>query len=127
MRLGYLPAAGINDRDCLASVVDEELVTAHMCLAHRALELGRPAVVLLAEGAVFVGLPLVLLLVLLPQQLQGHAGAAQFTVDVGVVGFEVTRLPRHRWAVQQGLQFFIAQCLGQRPVHVGRARSWLSR
>ena len=63
-----------------------------------------------------------LLLVFLPQQLQGHAGAAQLAVDVGVVGFEVTGLARHGWLVKPGLEFVVVQALGQCPVHAGHAR-----
>ncbi len=93
-----------------------------MALAHGAFEAPGPGLVLLAEGAVLVGLAGVLLLVLLPQQLQGDAGAAQFAMDVGVVGFEVVGLPRHGRAVQPRLQFLVVQALGQRPVHAGHAR-----
>jgi hypothetical protein len=51
----------------------------------------------------------VVLLVLLPQQLQGHAGAAQFAVDVGVIGLEVAGCPCHGRLVQTSLEFFVAQ------------------
>jgi hypothetical protein len=85
-----------------------------MGLAHGALEAPGPGLVLLTEGAVFVGVARVLLLVLLPQQLQGDAGAAQLAVDVGVVRFEVARRTRYGRAVQPRLQFLVAQGLGQR-------------
>ena len=74
-----------------------------MGLAHGALQAPGPGLVLLAEGAVLVGLTAVLLLVLLPQQLQGDTGAAQFAVDVGAVGLQVTRRAGHRWLVEPGL------------------------
>lgn len=63
-----------------------------------------------------------LLLVFLPQQLQGHTWAAQLAVDVGVVGFEVPGLARHGRFVKPGLEFLVAQALGQRPVHASHAR-----
>ena len=48
-----------------------------------------------------------------PQQLQGDAGSAQFAVDVGAVGLQVTRRAGHRWLVQPGLKLFVAQGLGR--------------
>lgn len=120
--LTYLAGAGIHNGHRLAGVVDKQLVAGLVGLAHGALEAPGPGLVLLAEGAVLVGLAAVLLLVFLPQQLQGDAGTAQLAVDVGVVGLEMPGLARHRRPVQPGLQFFVAQALGQGPVHAGHAR-----
>ena len=120
--LANLASACIHDRQALAGVVHKQLVAGLVVLAHGALQAPGPGLVLLAEGAVLVSLPGVLVLVLLPQQLQRHAGATQFPVQVGIVGLEVAGLAGHRWLVQPGLQFFVAQGLGQRPVHGGHAR-----
>ena len=119
--LAYLAAAGIHDGHRLAGVVHKQLVAGLVGLAHGALKAPDPGLVLLAEGAVFVGLARVLLLVLFPQQLQRDTGAAQFAVDVGAVGLQVAGLSRHRWLVQPGLQLLVAQALGQAPVHARHA------
>ena len=119
--LRYLAGAGVHDGHRVAGVVHKELVAGCVGLAHGTLQSPGPGLVLLAEGAVLVGLTAMLLLVLLPQQLQGHTGAAQLAVDMGVVGFEVTGLARHGWLVKPGLEFVVVQALGQRPVHAGGA------
>ena len=118
----YLASVGIHHGNGLAGVVHKELVTARVGLAHGALQAPGPGLVLLAEGAVLVRLTAVLLLVFLPQQLQGHTWAAQLAVDVGVLGFEVTGLARHGWLVKPGLEFVVVQALGRSPVHAGHAR-----
>jgi hypothetical protein len=72
----------------LASVVHEQLLAGDVDLAHRALQARGPGAVLHAKGGVLVGQGVVAL-VLLPQQLQGHAGAAQLLVDEREVGLQV--------------------------------------
>lgn len=68
--LRYLAGTGIHDGNGLAGVVHKELVAGLVGLAHGALQLPGPGFVLLAEGAVLVGLTAVLVLVLLPQQMR---------------------------------------------------------
>ena len=122
LRLGDLPRAGIHDGHGLPGVVQKHLLAGHMRLAHRALERLGPGGVFDAERGVLVGYPLVLLLVLLPQQLQRDAGAFELAVNPVVVGFELARTSSHRRAVQPPLQFLVRQALGGRPVHAGGAR-----
>ncbi len=95
-----------------------------MDLAHRALEAGDPGAVLHAEAGVLVRLRAGIsqaALVFLPQQLQGDAGALEFLVDEGEVGFELGAGARHGWAIQACFQGRIVQGLGHRPVHAGGA------
>ncbi len=75
----------------LAGVVDEQLLSRRVGLAHRQRQPLAPAPVVVAEGAV---LEAVLLpgLVLLPQQFQCHALAAQFVVDAQ---------PVRRWSLHR--------------------------
>lgn len=120
--LRYLAGAGVHDGHRVAGVVHKELVAGCVGLAHGTLQSPGPGLVLLAEGAVLVGLTAMLLLVLLPQQLQGDARAAQFAVDMGAVGLQMAGLACHRWLVQPGLELLVAQGLGQCPVHGGGAR-----
>jgi hypothetical protein len=120
--LANLASACIHDGHRLAGVVHKQLVAGLVVLAHGALQEPGPGLVLLAEGAVLVRLTSMLVLVFLPEQLQGHARATQFPVQLGIVGLEVAGLAGYRWLVQPGLQFFVAQGLGQRPVHAGHAR-----
>jgi len=74
-----------------------------MGLAHGSLQALGPLLVLLAKGAVLIGRALVLLLVLLPQQLQGDASSLEFAMQVGVVGLKVARLSCHGGPVQPRL------------------------
>ena len=60
-----------------------------------------------------------LLLLFLPKQLQGDAGSFEFAVQVGIVRLQVPGLEGHRWPVQPGLQFHVAQMFGLRPVQSG--------
>jgi hypothetical protein len=120
--LGDLPRGGVHDGHGLPGVVHKHLLAGHMRLAHRAFERLGPGGVFDAERGVLVGYPLVLLLVLLPQQLQGDAGALELAVNPVVVGFELARTSSHRRAVQPPLQFVVRQALGYEPVHAGGAR-----
>jgi hypothetical protein len=88
LRAADLAGGGVHDGHGLAGVVHEQLLAGDVGLAHRALQPGGPGAVLHAVGGVLVGQSVVAL-VLLPQQLQRDARAAQFLVDVGEVGFEV--------------------------------------
>jgi hypothetical protein len=116
-----LAGGGVHDGHGLAGVVHEQLLAGDVGLAHRALQTGGPGAVLHAVGGVLVG-QVVAPLVLLPQQLQRDAGAAQFLVDVGEVGLEVARGARHGRAVHPGLELLIGQALGYGPVHASHAR-----
>jgi hypothetical protein len=55
-------------------------------------------------------------------ELQRYARALELLVDVGVVGLEVACRARHRGAVQPRLEFFVAERLGDGPVHAGSTR-----
>ena len=120
-----LAAGRIDDGHRLAGVVDEQALAGDVGLAHRALERGNPGAVLDAEARVLVGRRVrvdELALVFLPQQLQGHAGALELLVDPGVIRLELARRARHGGPVQPGFEFFVAQGLGDGPVHAGGAR-----
>jgi len=81
-----LPGGGIDHRHWLAGMVHEHAFAARGQLAHRALEPLGPGAVLLAQRALAVGLIAAVAAVLLPQQLQRHAGAVELPVQRGEVG-----------------------------------------
>ncbi len=85
MRLRHLGGVGIVDRHLLAGPVDEELLTGDMQLSEDRFQGRRPGTVefAIATVPVAVGLDLP---VLLPEQLQGDALAAELFVDRGPVG-----------------------------------------
>lgn len=104
--LRYLAGAGVHDRRRLAGVVHKEFVAGFMGLAHGAFQASGPGLVLLANGAVLVRLTAVMLLLL----------------DVVVLGLQMVLRAGHGRFVQPGLERFVAQGLGQRPVNAGHAR-----
>jgi hypothetical protein len=117
-----LARGGVHHRHRLAGVVHEQALAARVDLAHRALQPLGPGAVLLAVRAVAVSLLPHLGAVLLPQQLQGEAGALEPLVQRGVVGLRPGGAARSRRRVQPGLQFVVAQRAGQRPVDASVAR-----
>jgi hypothetical protein len=85
-------------------------------LTHRALQSFRERLVVLAELRIAVGLPVgEFSLVLLPQQRQRHALAAQLLMDASVVGLGVGCWPR-RLAEKPSLEFGFVHVAGARPV-----------
>jgi hypothetical protein len=75
-------AAPVVNRNCLAREVDEHLFAGFMLLAHDDVEVELPGPVVLTELAVGVTVG-ECLFVLVPQQHQGDALAAQLEVDLG--------------------------------------------
>ena len=82
------PVLGVGDGDGHAGEVDEELLARVVLLAHDQVEPARPESVGVAEPGVAEAVGLALP-ILEPQQLQGHALAAQLAVDGRPVGRRV--------------------------------------
>lgn len=81
-----LAAVTVDDHGAFSRVVNEHLLAGAVCLAHDQVQSLAPAMVVLAELAVLIGLQRRLtgarrLDVFGPQQLQGHAGAPQLLMD----------------------------------------------
>ena len=108
--------AAVHQLDRGTCKVDEQLLACAVGLAHRALECLGVAAVVLAELRVGVRMTVqVLLGVLLPQQHERHALAAQFFVNLGVVG--VHEVLRPWWRCQQAmLQSGLVQGLDGVPI-----------
>lgn len=94
-----------------AGEIDKQFLARAVCLPHGTLEGLDPAPVVFAVLRVLVGARLgVVGLVLLPQQHQRHALAAELTVDLGKVGVDVIgiaaigALAREQASLQLGLQ-----------------------
>ena len=118
--LGDLASGGVDDGHGGAGVVDEQLLAGDVDLAHRALlalgELG----VLDTKARVLVG-QRVARGVLLPQQHQGDTGTLEFLMHEPEVGGTLVAGSRQRRAVQPGLQVFVAEGLGDLPVHASHS------
>ncbi len=84
LRLADFTGSTVNDWHGLASVIDEQLLTSPMFLAHDHVDLGGPEAVVLAEPAVLEALRLSES-ILLPEQRQGYAGTAQLGMDMSPV------------------------------------------
>ena len=82
---GDLAAGGINNRHSLTGVVDEQLLTGNMGLAHGTLQAHRPLSVLDAKAGVLVGQKVVFG-VFLPQQLQGEAARVNRDSTLTILG-----------------------------------------
>ena len=93
-----------------------------MHLAHDDVHLAGPGPVQVAELAVAVPAG-VLLPVLQPQQLQGHALAPQLPVHIRPVRQRPGRPRRRSGRIQQSLQPVIVQVRRQRPAHIGEHRT----
>ncbi|MNG19155.1 hypothetical protein D3C84_1032870 [compost metagenome] len=80
-----------------------------MFLAHDHVDLGGPEAVVLAEPAVLEALRMAEP-ILLPEQSQSHAGAAQFCVNMSPVGHRpLLAGNRRRWREQTAFQFSVRQ------------------
>ena len=116
----HLPAPAIGQRKRWPGVVDEQLLAGAVLLAHRALERLGVAPVVLAELREAPGaLTLVRRPVLLPQQRQRHALAAQLDVHPGEVGLGHAAL-LGRGAKQPAFQIGQAQRLDRIPAAQAR-------
>ena len=67
LRRSHFASIRINDRNRWAAVIDKELVTCDMVLAHTAFLSPQPASILFAKLSVTIGTGLILSVVLLPQ------------------------------------------------------------
>src|SRR5262245_27955958 len=85
----------IDDRNRLAGVIDEHLLSGAMVLAQNQVQAFGPFAVELAQTAVAVPVRM-LLFVLLPEQLQRHIRAFQLLVNDGKIGLRPLARGR-RW------------------------------
>ena len=91
----HVGVAAIEQRQPRAREVNEQLLAGAPVLAHRALEPGAEGLVVLAELRIAPGTRLGMLGdVLLPQQQQGDALAAELLVNAAPIGFHVGREAR---------------------------------
>ncbi len=112
----HVGPGAVGEADGGAGVVDEQLFTGAVHLAHRALQLLGKAAVVLAELGVAVGLLTgVVGAVLLPQQHQRHTLAAQLLVQAAIVRLDVVTRPLRRHQ-QAPLQRGFIRVPGLRPV-----------
>jgi hypothetical protein len=88
----------VDDRHGLAGMIDEHLLAGAMVLTENQIQAFRPLAVEFAETAVAVPVRM-LLLVLLPEQLQRHIRTFQLLVNDGVIGLRPLsrRWRRGRW------------------------------
>jgi hypothetical protein len=108
-----LTRQAIDDLAGAAGEVDKQLLAGDMGLAHRRLQPARPSPVEIAEPGIAepVGRagP-----VLLPQQCQGHIGAAQLSMHPGPVGRRALVRGDRRWRrEQQRFQLRVIEIFGQ--------------
>ena len=145
----FLPRGPVDHRNRHPRVVHEQLLAAPVLLAHHQVLPAEPLPVVAAEPRVLVSVRMPLL-VLLPEQVQGHAlapsgiglrhrvrtaalrRALEFPVDLGPVRHHagVDQLTGQRRREQHPLQIGVGQVLGQRPgqsrpfraLHIGSDR-----
>jgi hypothetical protein len=123
LRCSDLAGAPVEQFDRLSGVVDEQALAGGMRLPHGRRQPALPAAIELAPAAVAVavgrGLP-----VLLPQQHQGDAGAAQLVMDVRPIRLGLA--PHAALAAGAGiehrLQHPVAQRCRQRPMKLRRRK-----
>ena len=116
--LSDLACGGVDDGHGAARVVDEQLLTGDVDLAHRALLGRRERAVLDAKTRVLVGQQ-VAGRVLLPQQHQSDAGALELLMDAAEVGGQLVARSRQCRAIQPGLEFIVIQAVGHRAIDAG--------
>lgn len=100
----------VDHRHRLTSVVDEQLLADAMLLTHHHIQFALPGPVVLTEPAVLKALRLAQA-VLLPEQRQSHAGAAQFGMHPRPIG-QWTLLAGHCRGRREQLLFQLG--IGQR-------------
>ena len=118
--LPHLAGVGVDDRQGHAGEVHERLLAGAVLLAHDQVEATLPATIGLAEPGVAEALG-VTLAVFEPEQLAGHALAAQLLVDRGPVGHgpQLRRWPGRDGHEQARLERGIVEVIGQWPVEPG--------
>jgi hypothetical protein len=121
LRLAYLAGQPVDDhRHRVARVIDEQLVAAHVGLAHRDRELAFPDSVQLAEAGVAVALRIARD-VLVPEDRQRDVLALELAMDARPVGLQLTPVALLRAGIREQLRLErgIAQLLGRRPAQPG--------
>jgi hypothetical protein len=121
LRLAHLAGQPVdNHRHGVAGVIDEQLVAAHVGLAHRDRELAFPDSIQLAEPRVAVA-PGIARNVLVPENRQGDVLALELAMDARPVGFDLPALalPRPGLGKQPHLKRSIGHLVGQRPAQSG--------
>ncbi|MNL09405.1 hypothetical protein D3C87_1301650 [compost metagenome] len=109
LRLADLAGSPINDRHGLAGIIDKQLFAGTMFLTHDHVDLGGPEAVVLAEPAVLEALRMGES-VLLPEQGQGYAGAAQLSMRPCPIRHRtLIAWNRRCWREQTSLQFGVRQ------------------
>jgi len=106
-----LAAFSVIDGDRLAREVDEELLARPVLLAHDDVDLSPKGPIQVGELAVAVTVGMVLA-VLEPEQLQGHALSPQLDVDVLPVRSGPDDALRHHWREQQLLERVVVELVG---------------
>ena len=120
LRGADLPAAGIDHRCRLPGVVDEELLSGPVGLAHDHIHATLPDAVAGTELAVGIALGMALA-ILLPEQEQRHAFAPQLPMNDIKVGLDQPALGGAPTRLEQpSLQLTRTQTLRQRPRQPGR-------
>ena len=123
MRGPRLAGVAVDDhRNRVASVVDEQLLSAQIGLAHAQGELRFPLTINLTEAAVAITLG-VLFDILVPQDLQGHVLAFELLVDqppVRLMAPSTARLGA-RFLEHQAFKLGLADLRGDRPAEPSRS------
>ena len=122
LRLAHLAGQPVDDhRHRVAGVIDEQLVAAHMGLAHRDRELAFPDAVQLAEARVAVAVRIARD-VLVPQDRQRDVLALEFAMDARPVGLDLApvALLGPGLGEQPCLEHGIGHLVGQWPAQSGR-------
>jgi hypothetical protein len=117
LRLARLAGQPVDDhRHRIAGIVDEQLVAAHVGLAHRDRELAFPDAVQLAEAGVAVTLRIARD-VLVPEDRQRDMLALELAMDVRPVGLNLTPMTLLRAGIgeQPRLEHGVGHVLGHRP------------
>ena len=121
MRLAHLAGQPVDDhRHRVTGVIDEQLVAAHMGLAHGDRELAFPGSVQLAETRVAVAFRIARD-VLVPEDRQRDMLALELAMDARPVGLDLTPVALLRASIgeQPRLERGVGQLLGQRPAQSG--------
>lgn len=116
---GHCVALAVVDGDCGPGKVDEHLLPGPVVLAHDDIHGLAPGDVAVAELAVAEALGM-LLAILEPQQLQGHALALELFVDRSPVRQRAADSRRRRRREQRRLEGGVVHVVGHRPTDAGR-------
>lgn len=117
----HLAGLAIDDIDRLAGIIDEHLFAGPMFMPHHHIQATGPLAVVLAKPAVLVAISL-LLLVLLPEQMQGDMlPGLQFPMDGCIIRDSAHTALRRRGRKQQLFQGRFAHFTGKWPAQPGAA------